>query len=112
MKVKDYLDGDVVTIELSGRILPCDELTSFHGRIHYYLNLNKKRYVIDLKGVDWMSSAGLGALITAYTSVTKAEGKLILTNITNIQNLLNITQLVRVFEIRDSKPEAMEAVKR
>ncbi len=111
MKVKDYLDGDVVTIELGGKIMPCDELTSFHGRIHYYLNLNKKRYVIDLKNVEWMSSAGLGALITAYTSIKRAEGKLILANITNIQNLLNITQLVRVFDIKDSKPEAMEALR-
>ena len=107
MKVKDSLEGEVAIIELSGKIVASDELTSFHGRIHYYLSLNKKRFVIDLKDVEWMSSAGLGALVSAYTSANKTGGKLILANTTNIENLLNITQLTRVFEICDSRTEAV-----
>jgi anti-sigma B factor antagonist len=110
MKVKDQLEGDVVVIQFSGKIMASDELTSFHGRVHYYLDLNKRRFVIDMEHVEWMNSTGLGALIAAYTSITKAGGRFALVNITNIQNLLNITQLVRVFDTYDSRSEAFKAV--
>lgn len=111
MKLKDYLEGDVVTLELGGKIMAGEQLTSFHGKLHYYLDLHKNRFVIDLKDVEWMSSAGIGALVAAFTSVKKADGKLALANITNIKNLLNITQLARVFDTFDSRAEAVKAVK-
>jgi anti-anti-sigma factor len=69
----------------------------------------KKRFVIDLKGVERMTSVGLGALVSAYTSTKKTDGKVVLASVTNIENLLNITQLVRVFEICDSRAEAIQA---
>jgi anti-anti-sigma factor len=109
MKVKDSLEGEVAIIALGGKIIVSDELTSFHGRIHYYLSLNKTRFVIDLKDVEWMSSAGLGALVSAHVSAKKAGGKMVLANITNIENLLNITQLIRVFEVCDSRAEAVKS---
>lgn len=111
MKVKDHLSDDVVTIALGGKIMPGEDLTSFQGKVHYYLGLNKTRFVIDLQQVEWMSSAGLGALIAAHTSVLKANGKLVLANVTNVRSLLNLTQLVRVFEIHDSNSEAESAVR-
>jgi anti-sigma B factor antagonist len=110
MKVREQLNGQIVTLELSGKVMAGEDLTSFQGLVQYYLGLNKNRFVIDFKGVDWMSSAGLGAMITAYTSVKKADGRLALANITNIQNLLNITQLTRIFDTYDSRAEAIKAV--
>lgn len=111
MKMKDYLDGDVVTMEIGGKIIRSDALTSLRGRVQYYLSLNKKCFVVDLQHVDWMSSAGLGALISAYTSVKRADGRFVLANITNIQDLLSITQLLRVFDTFDSRSEAQQAVR-
>jgi anti-anti-sigma factor len=110
MKVKDQLDGEVVVIQFSGKVMASDELTSFHGRVHYYLDLHKNRFVIDMEHVVWMNSAGLGALIAAYSSVARTGGRFALANITNIQNLLNITQLVRVFDTFDTRHEALRAV--
>jgi len=110
MKLKDYSSEEVVTLELGGKVMACDELTKFRGMVEYYLDLHKKSFVIDLQHVDWMSSAGLGALVSAYTSVNRVGGKFALANITNIQNLLNITQLVRVFDSFDSRADAIQAV--
>ncbi len=109
MKLKDHLDGEVVIIEFSGKIIPGEELTSFHRRVHFYLDMKKKGFVIDLDKVEWISSAGLGALIGAYASVRKAEGKLVLANVTNVLSLLNLTQLVKVFETFDSRSDAIES---
>jgi anti-sigma B factor antagonist len=111
MKVKDSLEGEVVVISLSGRLMAGEELTTFQGKVHYYLDLNKKQFVVDFDKVEWSSSAGIGALIAAYTSVKKADGKLVLANITNIRNLLNMVHLLKVFTVYDSLKEAMDAVR-
>ncbi len=110
MRTRDNLIGDVVTFELSGKIMASDELDSFRGRVQYYLDLHKRAFVLDLQRVEWMNSAGLGALVETYTSVLNRGGRFALANITNVQNLLNITQLVKVFDTYDSRLEATKAV--
>ena len=60
MKFEDFLEGDVAVIDVSGKIMGGEETTLFHGKIHEYIQLNKKNIVIDLSKVDWMNSVGLG----------------------------------------------------
>ena len=109
MKFKDFLESDIVIIEVSGKIMGGDETTMFHGKIHEYITLNKMNIVIDLKNVDWMNSVGLGMLISALTTVKNAGGRLVLANITKIESILTITRLISVFEHYDSRKEAIES---
>ncbi|MBK7142617.1 MAG: STAS domain-containing protein [bacterium] len=110
MKHRDSLSGDIVTVELSGKLIAGDQLTSFLGRVQYYLSLNKNRFIVDLHDVERMNSAGIGALVAAHTAATRAGGKFVLTNITRVEDLLNVTQLMRVFESYDSREEAVTAL--
>lgn len=111
MKFEDKLHDDIVVIDISGKIMGGEETTMFHGRIHEYIQRNKKNFVIDLTKVDWMNSVGLGMLISALTTVKNAGGRLILANITKIESILTITRLISVFEHYDSKDEAFKALK-
>ncbi len=110
MKFDDHLEGDVVVIEVSGKIMGGEETTLFHGRIHEYIQQNKKNFVIDLTKVDWMNSVGLGMLISALTTVKNAGGRLILANITKIESILTITRLISVFEHYDTRDDALKAL--
>lgn len=110
MKLSDSLSGNVVVIGLSGKLMGGEETALFQGTVHEYLNLNKNRFVIDLKNVEWTNSLGLGMLIGGLTAAVKAEGRLVLANITNIENILAITRLVRVFDTFDSVEEAIAAL--
>jgi anti-sigma B factor antagonist len=109
MKFDDKLEGDVVILDLSGKIMGGEETTLFHGKIHEYISQNKKDILIDLKKVDWMNSVGLGMLISALTTVKNAGGRLVLVNITKIESILTITRLISVFEHFDSREEALKA---
>ncbi len=109
MKFDDFLEGDVVIIDVSGKIMGGEETTMFHGKIHEYITANKKNIVIDLKKVDWMNSVGLGMLISALTTVKNAGGRLVLCNITKIESILTITRLITVFEHYDSRDEAVKS---
>lgn len=109
MKFKDILDGNVVTLDVSGKIMGGEETTMFHGKIHEYINQNKKNFVVDLKNVDWMNSVGLGMLISSLTTVKNSGGRLVLANITKIESILTITRLISVFEHYDSREEALKS---
>jgi len=108
MKFNDCLEGDVVVIDVSGKIMGGEETTMFHGKIHEYIQQNKKNIVIDLSKVDWMNSVGLGMLISALTTVKNAGGRLVLANISKIESILTITRLITVFEHYDTRDEAVK----
>lgn len=107
MKFEDFLEGEIVVINVSGKIMGGDETTLFHGKIHEYILANKKNIIIDLANVDWMNSVGLGMLISALTTVKNSGGRLVLANITKIESILTITRLISVFEHYDSRKEAL-----
>lgn len=107
MKFKDFLEGDVVVLDVSGKIMGGDETTLFHGKIHEYMSQNKKNIIVDLADVDWMNSVGLGMLISALTTVKNAGGRLVLANIAKIESILTITRLISVFEHYETRKEAV-----
>ncbi len=109
MKFNDKLEGDVVILDLTGKIMGGEETTLFHGKIHEYISQNKKNILVDLKKVDWMNSVGLGMLISALTTVKNSGGRLVLANITKIESILTITRLISVFEHFDSREEALKS---
>ena len=60
---------------------------------------HSKRIVLDLKEVNRMDSAGLGAVVGLYISARKARCDFLLINYNNsIRDLLGITHLLSVFE--------------
>jgi len=109
MKFEDSLLDDIVVLDVSGKIMGGEETTMFHGRLHEYINQNKKNIVVDLSKVDWVNSVGLGMLISALTTVKNAGGRLVLANITKIESILTITRLISVFEHYDSRDEALKS---
>lgn len=109
MKFEDSLLDDIVVLNVSGKIMGGEETTMFHGKLHEYINQNKKNVVVDLSRVDWVNSVGLGMLISALTTVKNAGGRLVLANITKIESILTITRLISVFEHYDSREEALKS---
>ncbi len=109
MKFEDSLLDDIVILNVSGKIMGGEETTMFHGKLHEYINQNKKNIVVDLSRVDWVNSVGLGMLISALTTVKNAGGRLVLANITKIESILTITRLISVFEHYDSREEALKS---
>ena len=107
MKFTADLTSDVVTLNLSGKILgEPRESTMFHGTIHEFLALNKRNFIIDLARVERINSIGLGMLIAGYTSVTRADGRFVLCNFTNVESILTVTRVLKVFEHVESLDEA------
>ena len=69
-----------------------------------------KKLLLNFNGVDFLSSAALGKLITLEKRSKKAKCVLKMSNIRpEIYEVFAITKLNRLFDIRDSEAEALSA---
>jgi len=109
VKFNHEVQDGVVIMTIEGLITGGPQTTLFHGRIHKYLEQNKRNFIFDCKKVTWIDSVGLGMFISALTTIKNADGRLVLCNIEKIESALIITRLISVFEHHDSQKEALLA---
>jgi anti-sigma B factor antagonist len=113
IEVKAHESGGVEIIAISGHIVGSSQASQdFQELFRSLVAEGKKKYVIDLTETPWTNSLGVGMLMSAYTSVKKSGGEVVLANATDrIRDMLRVTRLDSVFTVHDSLFEAMEALK-
>jgi anti-sigma B factor antagonist len=88
------------------------EATRFINEFKAYLtNSGKNRIVMDYSEVEFVSSAGLGAMITTSNVVGEFEGKMVLTGINeNVMQVMKLTKLNRLLKIEKDLAKAQKQV--
>ena len=108
MDIKERVVGGVSILDQSGTVLLGEGDLQVKERIKDLLSDGQKRILLNLAEVNYIDSAGLGSLISAYTTAKREGGSLKLVNLTKrIQDLLAITKLITVFETFDNEAEAL-----
>ena len=104
------VDG-VAVLALDGRIVLGEETVALGEKVKSLLAAGKKKLVLNLEKVTMIDSAGLDALVVAYTSAKSTGATLRLCNLgLRTNELLRITRLVNVFEVSDSEADAVRAM--
>ena len=112
MKIGRREEGDVVIIEPKGKITIGEGDVLLREEITRLLAEDKKKLVLDLGGISYMDSAGVGELVSVYTSVKNRGGELKLSCLTKkIKDLLQITQLMTIFDTYETTQEAVTSFK-
>ena len=113
MTIKEKMHGSVAVVSLKGNMVGDPEDTDhLKEKVLGLFNEGFKRIVLDLGGVRFVSSAGLGAIISCFTSVKNKGGDLRLSNITEkVESLFVITQLVKVFKTYETTERAVASFK-
>jgi anti-sigma B factor antagonist len=110
MQIEERAVGDVVVLDLKGRITLGDGDQLLKDKVNSLVNQGHKGIVLNLAGVPYIDSAGLGEIVGSYTTVSRQGGSLKLLNLTKkITDLLAITKLLTVFETFDSEDEAVRS---
>jgi len=113
MNISQRQVGDVTILDVSGKITIGVGDVQVRDAVHMALGQGARNLVLNLKNVTTIDSAGVGELVSAYTTVTNRGGKLKLVNLpSKVNDILQITQLITVFEVYDSEPEALESFHR
>lgn len=99
--------GDVAVVYCNGRIVFGDEATDLREKVKALIAESSK-IVLNLGGVSYIDSGGLGTLVGLYTSARGSSGDIRLANLTQrVRDQLAITKLVTVFESFDSEDAAV-----
>ena len=104
MKIKVVLKNDVHIIKIEGPIKAGNEFEE-------YIKKGKApKFIIDLKKVPFINSAGLGIFLNIYKHVDGLKGRMVFANLnSDIENLMEITKLASIFEIFKTADEALES---
>jgi len=110
LDLKERQAGDVTILDLSGEVRIGDSSVALRDSIRNLADQGKKKVLLNLGGVKYIDSSGIGELIANYTTLKRGGGQLKLLNLTDrVQNLLVITKLLTVFDAYDNEAEALKS---
>ncbi len=108
MQIEERVVGDVTILDLKGKMTLGEGDEILKEKVNSLISQGQKKLVLNLEGVPYIDSAGLGEIVRTYTTVSRQGGKLKLLNLTKrIQDLLAITKLLTVFETFESEKDAV-----
>jgi len=112
MKFKTRQVDGVTVLDLSGRITLGEGSVTLRDAVRDAVAKGSKNILLNLGGVDYIDSSGLGELVSAYTTVKNAGGTLKLLQLTKkVKDLLQITKLYTVFDVEDDEATAIASFK-
>jgi anti-sigma B factor antagonist len=108
VNVKESQNAAIV--EIKGRLIDDSLAHEVSLRLHSLLDSGKKNVVVDLGGVDYISSFGFALLISGLKSSREKGGDLKLANISRkAGSLLSTTKMDQVFEEYDTVEKAVNS---
>ena len=110
MQIEERSIGDVVVLDLKGKITLGEGDELLKDKVNSLVNQGHKKIVLNLADVPYVDSAGLGEIVRTYTTVSRQGGSLKLLNLTKrITDLLAITKLLTVFETFEVENDAIRS---
>ena len=100
----------IYLLALSGRLVLGEESSGFRTTVDNLLSSGATRIVVNLEHVNYVDSAGLGALIEMHRKTAAKGGRLVLSNLgPNLKRALEIARLLPIFETCTTEAAAMAA---
>jgi anti-anti-sigma factor len=108
--VTESRSGDVLIFTLRGQL---DGFTAkgVEQQVLQHVDKGQRSVVIDLSGVDYISSVGLGALVMIHRRLKGFNGRMCLCQVREpVQEILETSALTKLFEIREKGEEAVASL--
>jgi len=110
LNIRERQAGDVTILDLEGKVTMGDGNVALRGAVRRLIEAGKKKVLLNLSGVSYMDSSGIGELVSSYTTASREKGQLKLFGLTaKIKDLLAITKLLTVFDFYDDEPSALDS---
>lgn len=108
LNITERQAGDVTILDLSGKVTIGEGSVALRTTIRRLLGEGKGKILLNLAGVGYVDSSGIGEFVSSFTAVKKEGGILKLLNLTQkIQDLLAITKLLTVFDVFENEGDAL-----
>jgi len=103
---------EIAVLEPRGSLIGGEETDELKTKARDLIEQGNKKLVLDLGGVTYINSSGIGALVSVHTMYQKAQGKIKLCNVAKgVQNVFVITKLTSVFDLEEDRDQAVKSFK-
>ena len=110
IKTSTVPEGNIGLIEAKGSLTGGDETIALRQAVAGFAEREYSRLVIDLSGVTYLNSTAIGVLVSAHTSYARKGWQIKVCGINNnINNIFVITRLTLVFDMYDTREEAIKS---
>lgn len=110
LKTSTRLVDGVVIVDIVGELRLGEGTGALRDVVRELAGKNYLNILLNLAAVRHIDSAGVGELMSCYTSIRNQGGHLKLMNLNkNVHNLLQITKLCTIFEIEDDEATAIKS---
>lgn len=111
MVIKTRELDNVVIFDIEGEIRRTDTAQeTLHSLVEAQLDRGRRNVLLDLGGVEFIDSFGVGQILASYISTQNLGGKLKLCRISHkLLLIFQITMLHKVLEIYDDCDKALES---
>lgn len=111
MKIKQRENNGIVVLDVSGEMYGGPDNMKLADLVNELGEGGKLDVIVKCEKVKWISSTGIGILVTARNRFAKHGGRLKLCNLNKkVLSVLQITQLNLVLEIHETEEDAVSAV--
>ncbi|HEX7530194.1 MAG TPA: STAS domain-containing protein [Pyrinomonadaceae bacterium] len=112
LNIRERQVGDVTILDMDGRITIGEGSVALRSAVRRLLEERKKNILLNLAGVGYIDSSGIGELVSSYTAIKNQEGQLKLLSLTEkLRDLLTITKLLTVFDAYETESDALSNFK-
>ena len=112
LNIRERQAGEITVLDMEGKITIGEGSVALRTAIRRLLEEGKRKILLNLAGVGYIDSSGIGELVSNYTAINKEGGQLKLLNLTQkLQDLLAITKLLTVFDVYEDESEAINSYK-
>jgi anti-sigma B factor antagonist len=102
--------GNYTLYILSGRLLGEIDGQALKDSIAQSIENGEKYFILNMSGLEYMNSTGVGILVTLLTKARHADGELVLlAPSSNVSTVLTMTRLNTIFKIFNAENEAITA---
>lgn len=110
MTIQERVVGSVTVLDCDGKLVLGDGDALLKDKVHSLIFQGRKQVLLNMGGVSYVDSSGLGALVATSLTAKNNGGTIKLLNLTKrLHDLLAISKLVNVFETYDSEADAIRS---
>jgi anti-sigma B factor antagonist len=105
------IEPDITVVELSGKLALGRESQRIESLVEELVKRGTQRVIVDMSGVDYIDSAGIGMVALAAGKLKEVGGKLaVVAPDGRVLQLLKLTQMNTIVAVRSTVEEAVSAV--
>jgi len=109
IKVRNF--GGAVILDLEGPLVMGDPEKAFMERVRQELDAGSRRIAVNLAGVKYMDSSGVGALVRIFKWMREVDGRCrFYAPSSQVRQILKMVRLDTMLELADDEDSALAAL--